>query len=102
MAEHETSLEAEGQTVDASGDFDEAVAKARALHHLASADPEIDGTLTGPAHERKYGLEREAASAAHWEARGVHPYRNGALETADEARPAENADAPTVDPPASK
>jgi hypothetical protein len=100
MAEHETSIEAEGTLVRA--DLEDSVEKARALHHLASADPEFDGTLTGPAHERKYGLEREAASAANWEERGVHPYENGALETADAAKPAENADAPTVAPPAHK
>jgi HK97 family phage major capsid protein len=104
MAEHETSLEAEGTFVDASGDFDAAVAKARALHHLASADPEPerDGLMTGPAHERKYGLEREKASADHWRERGLDPYANGHLHNADAAKPGKNADAPTSAPPASK
>ena len=51
-----------------------AAAEARRLHHLASADPETDGTLTGAAHERKYALEREAATAADWSAQGLDPY----------------------------
>lgn len=54
-------------------------------HHLASADPEKDGTLTGPVHEEKYGLERAAGSRALWEGQG--------LETATPAAP-ENAAAP--------
>jgi hypothetical protein len=45
-------------------DGPDAVAEARKLHHLATADPERDGTLTGPAHEEKYGLERAEGSAA--------------------------------------
>jgi hypothetical protein len=53
--------------------------EAAALHHLATADPEIDGPLTGPAHEAKYGLKRAAESAAHWIAAGVHPFENRAL-----------------------
>jgi len=92
-------------------------ADARKLHHLASADPEPergDGTLTGPAHEEKYGLERAEASAQAWRDRGVHPTENRALvddedgaenlrgaevptnvlETAAAAKPAETADAP--------
>jgi hypothetical protein len=52
---------------------------ARKAHHLASADPERDGTLTGPAHEEKYGLERADHSAALWRAVGVHPTENRAL-----------------------
>jgi hypothetical protein len=55
------------------------VEEARAAHHLASADPERDGTLTGPAHEAKYGLERAEGSAARWVAQGVHPIENRAL-----------------------
>jgi hypothetical protein len=53
--------------------------EARALHHLATADPELDGKLTGPAHEEKYGLERAADSAALWRSVGVHPTENRAL-----------------------
>lgn len=57
------------------------VEQARAAHHLATADPEPerDGTMTGPAHEAKYGLERAEASAAAWVAHGVHPTENRAL-----------------------
>jgi hypothetical protein len=55
------------------------VEDARRLHHLASADPERDGLLTGPAHEEKYGLERADASAAAWRSVGVHPTENRAL-----------------------
>ncbi|GAC1373721.1 MAG: hypothetical protein NVSMB4_00590 [Acidimicrobiales bacterium] len=55
------------------------VEDARRAHHLASADPELDGTMTGPAHEEKYGLERAEASAAAWRAAGVHPTENRAL-----------------------
>lgn len=54
-------------------------ADARAAHHLASADPELDGLLTGPAHEAKYLLERAEASAENWRAHGVHPKENRAL-----------------------
>jgi hypothetical protein len=60
----------------------DAVEEARKRHHLASADPEIergDGTLTGPAHEAKYGLDRAEASAEHWRSVGVHPFENRAL-----------------------
>jgi hypothetical protein len=78
MSDHETSIEAEGTLVRA-GDGD--VERARALHHLATADPEPerDGTLTGPAHEEKYGLERAPVSAELWRASGVHPLENRAL-----------------------
>ena len=57
------------------------LAHARALHHLATADPEPerDGLLTGPAHEKKYGLERAENSAASWRNVGVHPTENRAL-----------------------
>jgi hypothetical protein len=55
------------------------VEEARKRHHLASADPERDGTLTGPAHEEKYGLERAPESAAQWRSVGVHPTENRAL-----------------------
>jgi hypothetical protein len=55
------------------------VEEARAAHHLATADPERDGTLTGPAHEAKYGLERAEHSAELWRAVGVHPFENRAL-----------------------
>lgn len=60
----------------------DAIDEARKRHHLATADPEVergDGTLTGPAHEKKYGLERAAASEAAWRAVGVHPFENRAL-----------------------
>lgn len=91
----------------------DAVEEARKRHHLATADPEVergDGTLTGPAHERKYGLEREEASASALRGVGVHPYENralrpdedgyehlrgvAALETTRAASAPENADAP--------
>ena len=55
------------------------VEQARAAHHLASADPERDGLLTGPAHEERYGLKRAESSAALWRAVGVHPTENRAL-----------------------
>ena len=74
----------------------DAVAEARRMHHLASADPELDGTLTGPAHEAKYSLERAEASAEHWRSRGVDPYKNGALETADVSADAETTEGPRV------
>lgn len=59
----------------------DAVEEARKRHHLATADPEPerDGTLTGPAHEQKYGLDRAAESEAQWRAQGVHPTENRAL-----------------------
>lgn len=59
---------------------------ARALHHLATADPEPerDGQMTGPAHEAKYGLERAEFSAVLWELAGVHPMENRALVEGDE------------------
>jgi hypothetical protein len=65
----------------------DAVEEARKRHHLASADPEVergDGTLTGPAHEEKYGLERAEESAAQWRAVGVHPIENRALVAGEE------------------
>lgn len=59
----------------------DAIAEARKRHHLASADPEPerDGLMTGPAHEKKYGLERAEGSEAAWRAVGVHPFENRAL-----------------------
>lgn len=74
---HETSRAAEGTLVNALEP--DAVAHARALHHLATADPERDGLLTGAAHELKYGLERAEDTIAAWRARGVHPTENRAL-----------------------
>jgi hypothetical protein len=75
MADHYTE---EGTGfVDATGP--DPIAEARKRHHLASADPERDGTLTGPAHEEKYGLDRAADSAALWRGVGVHPIENRAL-----------------------
>ncbi|GAC1375206.1 MAG: hypothetical protein NVSMB4_03220 [Acidimicrobiales bacterium] len=78
MAEHYTE---EGTGfVDATGP--DPVGEARKRHHLATADPEVDredGTLTGPAHEAKYGLDRAVASAALWRSVGVHPTENRAL-----------------------
>ncbi|MGZ6836774.1 MAG: hypothetical protein ACXVGE_13040 [Blastococcus sp.] len=76
---YETSRAAEGTFVDATAP--DAVEQARALHHLATADPEPerDGLMTGPAHEAKYGLERAEDSAAIWRANGVHPIENRAL-----------------------
>lgn len=63
-----------------------AIEEARKMHRLATADPEAerDGTLTGPAHEKKHGLERAEASIAHWISRGVHPFENRALKPGDE------------------
>lgn len=76
MAEHETK---EGEGVVGGGARD--IEHARALHHLATADPEPerDGLMTGPAHEEKYGLERAEHSAAVWRGAGVHPTENRAL-----------------------
>jgi hypothetical protein len=100
MAEHETK---EGPRLAGS------IEEAHALHHLATADPEPergDGTLTGPAHEAKYGLERAEQSAEFWRSVGVHPienralrpgdegYDDGQIETAEAPAASENADAP--------
>ena len=77
MAENHYTQEHEGKV----GSI-QTVEQARAAHHLATADPEPergDGTLTGPAHEEKYGLERAKESAALWRAAGVHPTENRAL-----------------------
>jgi hypothetical protein len=78
MAEYATKIEDEGTLVR---DGEGAVEKARALHHLATGDPEPErgGVLTGPAHEELYGLERAEGSAALWRAAGVHPIKNRAL-----------------------
>ena len=78
MAEHETR-----EGVGLIGSV-HTVEGAHALHHLASADPERDGKMTGPAHEAKYGLERAEDSAAQWQAVGVHPMENRALREGDE------------------
>ena len=71
--------EADRGFVDASRP--DAVTEARRKHRLATADPEPerDGTMTGPAHEEKYGLERAEESAAQWRGIGVHPTENRAL-----------------------
>ena len=71
---------AEGSGVVGGGGATD-LAHARALHHLATADPEPerDGLLTGPAHEAKYGLERAKNSAESWRNVGVHPTENRAL-----------------------
>ena len=64
----------------------ETVEDAHRAHHLATADPEPergDGTLTGPAHEEKYGLDRAERSKAIWEAAGVHPIENRRLRPGD-------------------
>lgn len=55
-------------------------------HHLATADPEPerDGLMTGPAHEKKYGLERAEVSEAQWRAAGVHPFENRALKPGED------------------
>lgn len=78
MPNHKTAVADEGTLVQ---DGPDALQRARELHHLATADPDHDpdGPMTGPAHEKKYGLEREEASAANWRANGVHPYENRAL-----------------------
>jgi len=96
--------------VDATGP--DPVGEARKRHHLATADPEPerDGTMTGPAHEEKYGLARAEDSAAKWRSIGVHPIENRALVEGEdgaenlrgiEARESkvavENADAPQVE-----
>ncbi len=101
MAEHATKIEDEGTLVRA--DVDGAQEKARALHHLATGDPEPErgGALTGPAHEEKYGLERAEGSTASWRAAGVHPTQNRALvgdeDGADNVRGAvESTQSPTV------
>jgi hypothetical protein len=72
MSDHFTGGNDEGR-------FARDIEDARKLHHLATADPERDGTLTGTAHEEKYNLDRAKASAADWRARGVHPTENRAL-----------------------
>jgi hypothetical protein len=67
----------------------DAVEEARKRHHLATADPEPergDGTLTGPAHEEKYGLDRAEGSAAAWRSVGVHPTENRALVDGEDGR----------------
>jgi hypothetical protein len=90
-------------------DGPDAVAEAHRLHRLATADPEPerDGTMTGPAHEEKYGLERAEFSADYWRSVGVHPTENRALRPGDDGFEAaaeagelgavETADAPKAD-----
>lgn len=77
MADHKTAIADEGTQVNALAP--DAVEQARALHHLATADPDFEALMTGPAHEAKYGLERAEQSAALWRGAGVHPIENGAL-----------------------
>lgn len=90
---------------------DDAIEEARKRHHLASADPEPerDGTMTGPAHEAKYGLDRAESSAEQWRAVGVHPFENRALVDGEDgaenlrgadADEAEKADADSAGPDA--
>ena len=96
MSEKHYTKEGEGQigSIGTPGE-------ARAAHHLATADPERDGLMTGPAHEEKYGLERAEGSAELWRAAGVHPTENRALVEGEDgaenvrgAAPIETAEAP--------
>lgn len=82
MADHETSVEAEGTFVRA--DIGDPVKRAQELHHLATADPEPerDGMLVSKDHEEKYGLERASDASVP--------------EAAVAQRAAENASAPRV------
>lgn len=96
MAEKHYTKEGEGRVGSIS-----TPEEARAAHHLASADPEVDGLMTGPAHEEKYGLERADGSAALWRASGVHPTENRALREGEDgaenlrgAAPIETTEAP--------
>lgn len=78
---------------------DLAAQAAERRHHEATADPEVDGLLTGPAHEAKYGLPLAEANAADWRSQGLDPVNNGwieAPETADDAEPFETAVPPTL------
>jgi hypothetical protein len=95
---HETA-EAASQLVP---DGPDAVKRAHELHHLATADPEPErgvGTLTGPAHEEKYGLERAQSSADYWRSVGVHPTENRSLRPGDEGYDAavENGQTPAIE-----
>ncbi len=74
MAEEHFTKESEGKVGTIA-----TVEDARKAHHLASADPERDGVLTGAAHETKYGLERAEHTIAVWIGAGVHPFENRAL-----------------------
>lgn len=47
---------------------EDAVERAQALHHLATADPEVDGELSAVEHAAKYGLGRPEVPAQ----RGKH------------------------------
>ena len=51
---------AEGEgTIGSITTYEDAVA----AHHLATADPEVDGKMSGAEHETKYGLDRAGSSA---------------------------------------
>lgn len=75
--DHATKVEDEGKFVNAAGP--NPIGEARRLQPLATASPERDGLMTGPAHEEKYGLERAKSSAELWRGVGVHPTENRAL-----------------------
>ena len=96
MSDYETAIASEGRLA-------RTVEEARALHHLATADTEVerDGPMTGPAHEAKYGLERAASSAAQWVEQGVHPTENRALvgdeDGSENLRGASAAEAPKLE-----
>jgi hypothetical protein len=92
MADHYTN---EGVGfVDATRE--DAVEEARKRHHLATADPDLEDTMTGPAHEEKYGLERAAGSKAIWEAAGLHPINNGPLDAGPAGPAFETTEAPSA------
>ena len=75
MADHLTELP-DNRLVE---DGVDAVERARALHHIASADPEVDGELTGDEHAVKCGLGRPEAPKR----RGRHAETDeGEIETA--------------------
>ena len=95
MPEHYTEIANEGTLVK---DGPDAAEEARKLHHLATADPDpgrVDGMITGPAHEERYGLERAEGSAAAWRGVGVHPTENRALVAGEDG--AENLRGATGD-----
>lgn len=58
---------------------DDAVERARALHHLATADPELDGELTAEEHAAKYGLGLPEVPAKR--AKHEAPAEEGPIET---------------------
>lgn len=96
MADHLTAVP-EDALVRFSGDTEGAVERARALHHLASADPELDGELTAEEHAAKYGLGRPEVPAA----RGKHEAPVEAPEPAPVEAPVEAAIETTAAPRAS-